>query len=212
MGNEAARFPNFPEEPMINSAGHRSFKWYSNWQQELLCCSRCGWVGNVSVRDLEDAGACGAAIQCPQCQRNIGEVLFPNLRDTQEAAAQGNEEARLQLPKLLEKLEQAEIRVARFERTKIVSIEQLPEQTGGDLDFIWDFVEMDGESYQVIRLRDVELWRELAFFENIDRFNQVKELLRQKYGSRFKSLTPSRDSLEWMCGDNAGKLFRLSYT
>ncbi len=123
----------------------------------------------------------------------------------------GNEEARLQLPKLLEQLEQTQIRIARFERAKIVSVDQLPEQTGDNLEFIWDLVEMDGESYQVIRLRHVELWRELAFFENIDRFNQVKELLRQKYGVRFKSLTPSPDSLEWLCGDYAGKLFRLSY-
>jgi hypothetical protein len=95
---------------------------------------------------------------------------------------------------------------------KIVRVDQLPDLAGDGLAFIWDIAETDGESYQVIQLGDAELWRELAFFENVDRFNQVKELLRRKYGARFKSLTPSRDSLEWLCGDNAGKLFQLTYT
>jgi len=153
-------------------------------------------VGTVSVHDLEDAGSCGATIQCPQCHRTIGEVLFPNLRDTQEAAAQGNEEAQLQLPKLLEQIKQTQIRIARFEQEKIVRVDQLPDLAGDGLEFIWDFAEMDGESYQVIRLGDTRFWKELAFFENIDRFNEIKELLRRKYGARFKSLTPSRESLE----------------
>jgi hypothetical protein len=40
----------------------------------------------------------------------------------------------------------------------------------------------------------------------------VQELLRQKYGTRFKALRPTERSEEWLCGDNAGKLVRLSYT
>jgi hypothetical protein len=142
----------------------------------------------------------------------MGDVLFPNLKDTEEAAAEGNEEAQLRLPELLRELGQAQARIVRFEQQKIMRGDQLPELAGDGLEFIWDCTEMDGETYQIIQLGNAEIWRELAFFENIDRFNQVKELLRTKYGGRFKSLTPSRDSLEWLCGDNAGKLFRLSYT
>ena len=142
----------------------------------------------------------------------MGEVLFPNLKDTQEAAAEGNEEAQLRLPELLRELGQAQARIVRFEQQKIMRGDQLPELAGDGLEFIWDFTEMDGEAYQMIQLGNAEIWRELAFFENIDRFNEVKELLRRKYGERFKFLTPSRDGPEWLCGDNAGKLFRLSYT
>ena len=141
-----------------------------------------------------------------------GRGFISNLKDTEEAAAQGNEEARLRLPELLEQMAQAETRIARFEQEKIVSVDQLPELVGDGLKFIWDFAETDGEVYQIIQLGNAELWRELAFFENIDRFKQVRELFRQKYGARFKTLKPSRDSLEWLCGANAGKLFRLSYT
>jgi hypothetical protein len=57
----------------------------------------------------------------------------------------------------------------------------------------------------------LQFWRVLAFFDSIPRFNEVKGLLRNKYGARFKSLRPTDDSLEWLCGDNAGKLDGLSY-
>jgi hypothetical protein len=200
------------KELLLNSAGHPSFKWYSNWREELLCCSDCGWVGTARIHDLEDASNCGATIQCPKCQRRMGEVLFPNLKDTQEAAAECNEEAQLRLPELLRELEQGQNRISRFEQQRIMRVDQLPELPSDGLEFIWDFTEMDGEAYQIIRLGNAEIWRELAFFENIDRFNDVKELLRKKYRERFKSLTPTEDSLEWLCGDNPGKLFRLSYT
>jgi len=165
----------------------------------------------VSIDDLGDPSDC-AIIECRQCHGSLGVVVFPNLRDTEEAAAQGNEEAMQRLPELLERLRQAEVRTERFEQEKIVSVDQLPELDGESLEFTWDLVEVDGDTYQIIRLGDVELWRELAFFDNIPRFNEVKELLRQKYGTRFKVLRPTERSEEWLCGDNAGKLVRLSYT
>jgi hypothetical protein len=213
VGNETMKFPDSqPEEPMLNTAGNRGFKWYSNWQQELLCCSHCGWVGTVGLDDLEDPSACGASIECPQCHNRIGEVLFPNLRDTEEAAAQGSQEAIRELPKFREQVAQAQARIDRFKREKLESINQLPELDGEMLEFTWDIADANGDTYQVIRLGDVEIWRELAFFDNIPRFNEVKELLRKKYGNRFKMLKPTEASQEWLCGDNAGKLFRLDYT
>jgi hypothetical protein len=115
-----------------------------------------------------------------ECQRRMGEVLFPNLKDTEEAAAEGNEEAQQRLPELLQELGQAQARILRFEQQKIMRLDQLPELAGDGLEFIWDLTEMDGETYQIIQLGNAEIWRELAFFENIDRFNEVKELLRKK--------------------------------
>jgi hypothetical protein len=165
----------------------------------------------VSLDDLEDPTACGASIECSQCQRRIGEVLFPNLRDTEEAAAQGNEEAIRELPKFREEVACAQARIDRFKQEKIEGVNQLPELDDEKPEFTWDIAEAAGEKYQVIRLGDAELWRELAFFENIQRFHQVKELLKKKYGSRFKMLKPTEASQEWLCGDNAGKLFRLDY-
>jgi len=196
----------------LNTVGNRGFRWYSNWQQELFCCSHCGWVGTVSLDDLEDPTACGASIECPQCHKRIGEVLFPNLHDTEEAAAQGNEEAIRELPKFREQVAHAQARIDRFKREKLKSIHHLPELDGETLEFTWDIADADGDKYQVISVGGAEIWCELAFYDNIRRFQEVKELLRKKYGSRFKMLKPTDASKEWLCGDNAGKLFRLNYT
>jgi hypothetical protein len=166
----------------------------------------------VGLGDLEDPSACGASIECPQCHQRIGEVLFPNLRDTEEAAAQGNEEAIRELPRFREQVAHAQARIDRFKQEKLESLNQLPELDGETLEFTWDIADAAGDKYQVIRLGDVEIWRELAFFDSIRRFHEVKELLRKKYGTRFKSLKPTEASQEWLCGDNAGKLFRLEYT
>ena len=53
--------------------------------------------GNGRLQDLE-AGDVAAIIECPKCYRSLGVVLYPNLQETKEAAAQGNEEAIKALP------------------------------------------------------------------------------------------------------------------
>jgi hypothetical protein len=124
----------------------------------------------------------------------------------------GNEEAIRELPGMRERLNHFQARMDRFAEEKLQSIDQLPELQGPSLEFIWDIEDRQGETYQIIRLGDTEVWREVAFFDSIPRFHEVKEFLRDKYGTRFNSLRPTDDSLEWLCGDNAGKLDRLSHT
>jgi hypothetical protein len=81
-----------PEWPMTTTSGTKAFKYYSR-QREVFHCPRCGWSGTVSLADLNDPCGSAATIECPKCYRRIGIVVFPNLGDTEEAAAQGNEEA-----------------------------------------------------------------------------------------------------------------------
>ena len=54
--------------------------------------------------------------------------------------------------------------------------------------------------------------RELAFWGNMVRFNEIKDLLKQRYGTRFKSLTPTDGSLDFLTGDHYFKLQTLSWT
>jgi hypothetical protein len=165
----------------------------------------------VSEKDFEVASDC-AIIECPQCARSLGTVVFPNLRDTEEAAAQGYEEAIRELPEMRDTVKHAISRIERFERGKLKSIDQLPELDGAALEFTWDGEHVQGEFYQIIRLGNAEVWRELGFFDNIRRFQEIKELVKQKYLTRFKSLRPTEGSLEWLCGDQAWKLSELEYT
>ena len=211
MGNHGDRSTQ-PESPPVSTMGNRIWKYYSSWLQESFTCSQCGWRGTVGCQDLEIGGG-AAIIECPKCCRSLGVVQFPTLRDTEEAAAKGNAEAIAALPGFQQRIKSNWELLERFAQEKLLSTDQLPELEGDALALIWDFDKgADGEYYQIIRLGDIELWRELAFFNNVRRYNEVKELLKQKYGARFQSLTPTSASMEWLTGDNFGVALRLSYT
>jgi hypothetical protein len=93
-------------------------KYYSDWQHEVFACAECRWTGTVGFEDLE-VGDVSAIIECPKCYKSLGVVLYPNLQETKEAAAMGNEEAIKALPsfgarvndnwKLLERFEQEKL-------------------------------------------------------------------------------------------------------
>ena len=187
-------------------------KYYSDWQREVFACSQCGWTGTVSHKDLE-AGDVAAIVECPSCYRSMGVVLYPNLQETKEAATQGNEEAIKALPSFEARIEQNWELLDRFDREKLHGADQLPDLDGESLEFGWDSQKgEDGEWYQVIRVVDAEVWRELAFFNNVPRFEEIKRLLRARYGMRFKSLTPTKASIEWLTGDSLFKALQLTYT
>jgi hypothetical protein len=44
------------------------------------------------------------------------------------------------------------------------------------------------------------------------RFNEIKDILREKYGAQFKSLTPTAWSLDWLTGDYFYRLKELTFT
>ncbi len=183
------------------------FKWYSNWKNESFVCPKCGWEGRGVCAFPNMSGV----MECPECDHGVGAVEFPNLRETEEAAAQGNEEAISDLPELRERLKTIEARMKKFEFEKLEGIHQLPELDGGFLEFALDVLHLDGEDYNVVQWGDTEIWRELAFWDNVPRFDQIKDILKQKYRTRFTSLTPTNEGLEWLTGDHYYKFKQLNY-
>ena len=59
-----------------------------------------------------------------------------------------------------------------------------------------------GERWTVIRHGSTEVWREPAVYEAYERFDEVKAILKQRYGKRFRSLTPTKASKMWLYGDH----------
>jgi len=108
-----------------------------------------------------------------------------------------------------------EARMNKFRSNHLHSLEQLPELEGESLEFTWDIAVHVGderEDCQLIKIGEREVWRELAFWDNMVRFNEIKVLLKQKYGPRFQSLTPTDGSLDYLTGDQYFKLQTLSWT
>jgi hypothetical protein len=193
----------------MSSGQKQTFGWYANWRNERFTCVNCGWTGKGGEAFPDEVGM----MECPQCDRGVGFVEFPSLNDTEKAAALGNKDAIRDLTEKREWAKRLEIRMKQFESGKLRNIDQLPELQGDSLEFIWDLAEHVGEEdYQIICLGNTEIWRELAFFGNTVRFNEIKNLLKQKYGSRFRSLTPTAGSLDWLTADHYTRLQSLSYT
>lgn len=124
-------------------------------------------------------------------------VPWPTGDETREAAAAGNPRAVAELPKV----EAREARLERADRLELKEPGQLPELAGPSLRIAWDFIERDGETWTVLRHEGDELWVELAFYEGYERFAEVLEILRERYGERLVALEPTRDSWLYLYGD-----------
>lgn len=124
--------------------------------------------------------------------------LLPTFEDVERAAAAGD-------PKALGELDSALERRAFLERAEDShpAADELPELEGDRLAFEWDFEDREpgGDCMTVIRLDGRELWREVAYYEGADRFDEVKALLKDRYGARFASLIPTRASELYLYGD-----------
>ncbi len=57
------------------------------------------------------------------------------------------------------------------------------------------------ESYYIIKLGEQTVWREPASWEDWQRFNELKALLKKRYGSRFAALTPTPQAEGNLLGD-----------
>jgi hypothetical protein len=189
----------------------RLYAWYSDWRIRQFTCEHCGWTGKGEKTFPDEGGV----LECPRCERCVAYVQFPSLRDTEEAAAAGDEEAIRDLPEKRERIRRLEERMNRFWSNHLHDLDQLPELEGESLEFRWDIavhVGDENEDYQIIRVGEREVWRELAFWDNMVRFNEIKALLKQKYGTRFRSLTPTDGSLDYLTGDHFFRLKTLSWT
>jgi hypothetical protein len=184
------------------------------------------WPGFEVTTEAQDSRSVGTARHKshrtidPQClkksppRRGGIYALTENVASPFHAEPrQGNEEAIKALPSFESRIKDNWELLDRFEQEQLRSTDQLPNLDGESLEFEWDFQKApDGEWYQVIRAGDAEVWRELAFFNNVRRFEEIKEMLRAKYGIRFKRLTPTSASIEWLSGDNLGRALQINYT
>jgi len=173
------------------------YQYYGNWEETLVKC-RCGkWVGKIieasreTHRELQD-------FHCPVCDEIVAIIGNPTEQEIRDAAARGN-------PKAIRSLPSLDKMVARTETARGMALrspDQLPEIEGERLCFTWDSMEEGDEYNAEIRFGKKVLWRELAFWEGWERFNDVKDILKAKYGSRFYSLSPTSRSELYLYGDD----------
>ena len=178
------------------------FNYYDDWRTAILTCPVCDWQGRWEQANINHHNELMDA-ECPKCESHppmLAIVSYATAEETKQAAKEGNPEAAKELGGVLK----MEWRLESFERDKLKTIEQLPDLPDSECEFVWDIVEDEQDRYQEIRLGDLLIWRELAFWENGTRFGEIEDLLKQKYAQRFKSLTPTARSKMWLYGDKCG--------
>ena len=165
-----------------------------------IACPACGWSGTCS--ENEDYFSEVLDIRCPDCDKMLLIVPYPTHAETRKAAAEGIDAAK----KNLKLVEEREAFFARAEEHSLTSPSLLPDLEGNELIIEWDFDEKakstGGDRWTVLRHKGQEIWREVAFYEGINRFEEVLWILREKYGNCMAELRPTEDILIYLqCDD-----------
>ncbi len=95
---------------------------------------------------------------------------------------------------------------SRAEEFPLYSPRQLPELEGDALTLTWDQI----EAHSLISHGDKIIWRERTGWEVYDRFEEITEILRHKYGRRLVDIVPTERSLYALYGDSTRASFHVA--
>lgn len=173
--------------------------WYDFDENAVVDC-RCGWSGPASAGGIEIFSQC-FSFECPECGRTLAVFSHPTIDETKRKAAEGNEKAKAELASTLKR----ETFLERAAASELKDPGELPDLKGDELVIEWDFddpPEDHQDCWTVLRHDGKEFWREVAYYEGIDRFREVASILREKYGTRLVELRPTSKSDTYLCGDD----------
>jgi hypothetical protein len=159
-------------------------------------CPGCGWEGRAA--EGEDLAKDLLEVRCPLCERMLRIIPFPTLDQTRAAASAGNPRAQAELSGV----DRRQAFLDRAAEVELKSSDRLPDLEGDHIVIDWDFEERDGEGWTVLRHGDREMWRERAYYEGADRFAAVFALLHDRYGARLSAVRPTRESADYLFGDD----------
>ncbi len=175
---------------------------YYDQKEATYACPACGWTGRGDACEMGDGFDWGYEILCARCQQKLGYIGYPTTEEmlSDPRASDGDRE-------------QARSRIAReaeFERKMLKDPDQLPVIEPAPASLAWDFEEAeDGKRYVVIRHEAREVWRELAWYEDCERYAAVAEILQRKYGDGLRDLVPTPASKDYLYGDRIASLRRV---
>jgi len=170
--------------------------YYDDWKNAVLTCPECGWTGTFEQGDVEHYSELFDC-SCPSCPYGptrpiLAIVSYPTIVEAEQNWEKLSDSQRKQVTAI--KASQAE-----FEGQKLRSADQLPEIEEPRIHIQWD---QDAEFGSILlRWRGQVLWTEPARWECVDRYAQVVDILKEKYGDRLYDVEPSRCSEMYLIGD-----------
>lgn len=171
--------------------------YYDNWREEEFDCPACKWHGPGSALSFGDYTWEAAERLCPVCEECITVVLHPTI-----------EESRANWDKVSEwdrkNIEAAEARQVDFVRRKLREPSQLPDINESSFALTWDLSDDGVHRETLIKHGDKVIFAEPALYEGYERFIEVAEILRSRYGAALRDLIPTPASELYLYGDKSG--------
>jgi hypothetical protein len=172
------------------------FKYYDNWKTQVLECAQCGWRGTFEQGAVDYFGEVMDS-SCPGCTKMLAIVSYPT-----------NAETEANMDKLTdqEKREFSDRKrfLVEWEEASLKSADQLPDLEGPAFTLVWDMVGREKgheRLYTVLRHGEQEIWRERACYEGYERFREIVEILKVKFGHRLLDVVPTDASTRYLYGD-----------
>jgi hypothetical protein len=171
-------------------------KYYDNWREEEFDCPRCNWHGRGDALTLGASNWECAELLCPPCEECITVVVLPT-----------TEEARANWDKVSEwdrkNIEAAEAFQAEFKRRKLREPAQLRDIPEPSFTVSWDFADDGSRKETLIKQGDNVIFAEPALWESYERFIEVAQILRERYGAALRDLVPTKRSELYLYGDRS---------
>ena len=136
----------------------------------------------------------------------LAMVSYPSLDETEATYDSLSESEK-------EGLGRRKQRLADFENRKLESPADLPDLATSPIVLSWDFEEdQQGNRLTVIKHEGQILWSELAVWEGAERFVEVVDILKQKYGQRLSDVVPTDASGLYLYGDRLSSIGLVEQT
>ena len=171
--------------------------YYDNWRDQEFDCHKCKWHGPGSALVLGDYNWESAERLCPVCEELITVVLHPTIEESRANWDKVSEWDR----KLIEAAERRQI---NFARGKLREPSQLPDIPEDSFILHWDFAHDGSSGETLIKHGDNIIFAEPGFYEGYERFIEVAQILRTRYGAALRDLIPTNAGALYLYGDNSG--------
>ncbi len=161
---------------------------YDRWEEKPLACKDCGWSGMGKDCHIDTDGVTFTTwVDCPQCRKNLA-ILPPKTPEAiLEAAQEGIEAAKDDLPWAQAVLAEREAYAREKEAlagSQLASPAQLPDIEESFLCFNLDHASEAGRDFLVVRLFSRTIWKEPCLRGDLERKDKIHAILREKYKDR----------------------------
>ncbi len=180
------------------------FRYYDDWKSEVFTCPDCDWTGTFEEGCVEIYAELMDS-SCPICDYystpTLAIVSYPTLEESEQnwdKVSDIDKYGILLRKSFLEKLE----------KMRLKSATELPDLEGSSIVITWDCAgdKPGPDYYTILKHGDTEIWREPAIYEGYERFSEIVEILKEKYGESLVDVVPTKASDLYLYGDSLGSI------